>query len=278
MTRRSTVILISSALLAASIIVSSILLIFEVRDTPAGLSTILISCGLILVSILSVVFIYFVKIKKRPDERKLDESYYREYEIVKDAIMNSSLPTNTKKGIVEDVLELMATAQFQGKSVQDAIGDATSFAKGILDACTKKSRSAVMVLMNGIMAFLLFTLFTSGLLWLEDLSAGFFNQRIDIFMLLFFAILSFALIPFIRQMAMRRRAWAHLLPLAAGLAFVGTAELLRAFLYDSHIVKTLLDGSINMIPNLAVLIAILLAILILILVKVVFRRQHMSSI
>ena len=272
MTRRSIVILLSSILLAASVIASSIILIIEIQGTATSPSSILISGGLILISLLSVVFIYWAKIRKRPDEKKLDENYFREFEIIKDAIMSSQLPSSYKKTITEDVLELMLTAQSNGKSVQASIGDATSFAEGILNACISKPRSAVLGLIDGILAFLLFTLSVCTLLWLEDFSVGLFNQRIDVIMLLFFAVISFAIIPVIRLLALKKRAWAYLLPLAAGAAFIGMVELLRAFLYSSNIVQTLLDETVVMIPNPAVLIAYLLAVLILFVLRLSVRK------
>lgn len=272
MTKRSFVILLSSILLAASVIASSIILIIEVQGTATSPSSILISVGLILISLLSVVFIYLAKIRRRPDEKKLDGNYFREFEIIKDAIMGSQLPNSYKKTITEDVLELMLTAQSNGKSVQAAIGDAASFAKGILNACISKSRSAVLGLIDGLLAFLLFTLSVCTLLWLEDFSVGFFNQTIDIVMLLFFAVISFAIIPVIRLLALKKRVWAYLLPLAAGFAFIGIVELLRAFLYSSNIVQTLLDEKVAMIPNLAILIVYLLAVLILFVLRLSVRK------
>lgn len=272
MTRRSFVILLSSILLAASVIASSIILIIEVQGTATSPSSITISIGLILISLLSVVFIYFAKIRKRPDEKKLDENYFREFEIIKDAIMNSRLPKSYKKTITEDVLELMLTAQSNGKSVQAAIGDSASFAKDILNACISKPRSAVLGLIDGILAFILFTLAVCTLLWLEDFSVGFFNQKIDIIMLLFFAVISFAIIPVIRLFSLKKSAWAYLLPLAAGVAFIGMVELLRAFLYSSGVVQTLLDETVVMIPNPAILIAYLLAGLILFVLRLSVRK------
>ena len=220
MTQRSRVILISSILLAASVIATVVLWIVEGRGAMTRTSTIVISFGLILVSILSVVFIYLVKVKRRSDEKKLNESFFREFELFKDSIMNSPIPKSNKKSITDDVLEMLLTAQSNGKTVQASIGDTESFAKDIISACISKPRSIVVGFLDGAIAFILFTLFITTLLWFEDFPVGFFNQRIDTIMVLFVAVVSFVIIPTIRQLAFKKGAWAYFIPLAAGVIFI----------------------------------------------------------
>jgi DNA-binding ferritin-like protein (Dps family) len=272
MTRRSRGILLSSILLAASVIATVVLWIVEGGDAMASTSTIVISIGIILVSILSVVFVYLVKVKRRSDEKKLNGRYYREFELIKDSIMNSPLPQSNKKGITEDVLEILLTAQSNGKTVEAAIGDTESFAKDIISACMSKSRSIVIGFLDGAIAFILFVLLISTLSWFEDFSTGFFNQRIDISMVLFVVVISFVLIPIIKQLSSKKSAWAYFIPFAAGLIFIGIIELFRAFLLSSSIVKELLDGSIIMIPNIAALAAFLVVLMILFVVSGSLRR------
>lgn len=272
MTQRSKVILFSSILLAASVIATAVLWIIVGGSATTSPSAIAVSIGIIFVSILSVAFIYLVKVKRRADEKKLDESYFREYELIKDSIMNSPLSKGAKKGITEDVLEMLLTAQANGKTVQASIGHTESFAKDIINACISRPRSLVVGILDGAMAFLLFILFISTMLWFEDFSVGFFNQRIDAIMVLFVAVVSFVVIPITRQLSSQKSAWAYFIPLATGVVFIGMAELSRRFLVDSGIVKALLDGSILMIPNIASLVALLVALMILFTVRMMIRR------
>lgn len=149
MTRRSSLILISSILLAACVITTVVLLVVEGRSSMTSTSAIIISIGSIIASILSVVFIYRAKIRRGSDEKKLNESFFRDFELIKDSIMNSPLPKSYKKSIVEDVLELFLTAQANGKTAETAIGDAESFAKDIIRACMSKPRSIVIDFLDG---------------------------------------------------------------------------------------------------------------------------------
>lgn len=272
MTQRSKVILFSSILLAASVIATAVLWVIVGGSASTSPSAIAVSIGIIFVSILSVAFIYLVKVKRRADEKKLDEHYFREYEVIKDSIMNSPLSKGAKKGITEDVLEMLLTAQANGKTVQASIGHTESFAKDIINACISRPRSLAVGLLDGAIAFLLFILFISTWLWFEDFSVGFFNQRIDAIMVLFVAVVSFVVIPITRQLSFQKSAWAYFIPLATGVVFIGMAELSRRFLVDSGIVKALLDGSILMIPNIASLVALLVALMILFMVRMMIRR------
>jgi len=265
------VILISSILLAACIITTVVLWVVEGRSSMMSTGAIIISIGSIIASILSVVFIYRSRIRRRSDEKKLNESFFRDFELIKDSIMNSPLPKSYQKSIVEDVLELFLTAQANGKTAETAIGDAESFAKDIIRACMSKSRSIVIDFLNGAIAFILFTLFITTLMWFENLSIGFFNQRIDTIMVLFVAVISFILIPAIRQLAYKKNAWVYFIPLAVGITFIGIIELLRAYFY-SGIVQALLDGSVSMIPNGASLAVLLAVILILFTLKASIQR------
>jgi DNA-binding ferritin-like protein (Dps family) len=163
-------ILISSILLAACVIATAVFRIVAGNSVGIGTSEIVISVVVILVSILSVVFIYRAKVIRGSAEKTLNESYFREYELIREAIMNSSLSPGVKKSISEDVLELLLTSQSNGKTVQAAIGNAESFAKDIISACISKPRSIAADILDGAIVFILFQLLITTLLWLEDSS------------------------------------------------------------------------------------------------------------
>jgi DNA-binding ferritin-like protein (Dps family) len=272
MTQRSRMILFSSILLAACVVTTAVLWIMEGKGAAKNTATIVLSAGIILVSILSVVFIYLLKVTRRAEEKKLNESYFREYEFIKDAIKISPLSANLKRSITEDVLEMLLTAQANGKTVQAAIGNAESFAKEIISTCISKPRSIAVGILDGAIAFILFILFITTLLWLEDLSVGLFQQRIDLIMILFAAAVSFIIIPATRHLSLKKSAWTYFLPLAAGVAFIGIVELLRIFFANSSLVKALLDGSILMIPDVASLVALIVAMMIFVTVRLSIRR------
>jgi len=104
MTQRNKIALISAVLLALLVILSAIA--FAISSTPQNTankaSTLLIAI-IILVSISSVFIVYFTKVRKRKYEKLLNQEYYQEYEILKDAVANSQLAISNKKEINEDI-------------------------------------------------------------------------------------------------------------------------------------------------------------------------------
>lgn len=272
MTNRSKVIFLSSLLLAICVIVSAIMLIIAGRGTSSSTSTTAIAASIIFISMMSVILIYFTKIKRRHDEIKLNESFFREFEIIKDIVTSSTLPRHYKKSILEDVLEILLTAQTAGRSVDSSIGDAESFAKDIIDACIGKPHTIINSLIDGAIAFILFMLLITSLLWIEDISQGFFNQSIDISMILFCAVISFALIPMIRLLIFRKSPWAYVIPLFSGLCFIGIIKLLRFYFYEANVIKILLDGTFIMIPNIVVFVFLFAVLILLFAARISIRR------
>lgn len=276
MTQRSKIIQLSSVLLAVCLIASAILLITEGRGDLNSTSISAISVGIILTSALSVINVYLSKIKKKSDELKLNESFFREYEMIRDTVMNSELPKSEKNGIVEDVLEMLLTAQFNGRTIQATVGNTESFAKSILSACTGKPQSLILGFLDGSIGFLLFSLLISLMLWLEDFSKGFFNQNIDISTVVFCVIISFALIPAIRQFSLKKNAWAYLIPFVVGFTYIGTVKLLRSYFYEASGVKTFLDGTVVLIPNIAALTVITVVLMGLFIARFNARHLHLN--
>lgn len=272
MTQKSKVILLSSILLALCVIGSTMMTIFDSNWSLSNTSTLLFTVGIFLISISSVFFIYFKKIVKKPDEKKLNKVFFRQFEMFKDIILSSSLPKNYKMNIIEDVLEMLLTAQFDGRDVDSTLGDPESFAKDIISACINKPKSVMNHAIDSAIAFILFTMLISSFLWLEDISKDFFAQRIDISMIIFYAIISFVLYPVIRLFIMKKSIWAYTIPLLSGIAFIAITKLLRVYFYETNLVKTLLDDTIGMIPNLGVLVFWLIALMLLYVLRINIRR------
>jgi hypothetical protein len=223
------------------------------RGEQAGTSAIVLSVVIIMISVLSVMLVYFAKIRRKSDETKLNETFFREYEITKDIVMNSPLPKREKNSIMEDVLEMLLTGQAGGRTAKEVMGDPGTFAGDILDACISKPRMLILAFIDGAAAFPLFTLFITIWLWLEDIPKGFFHQKIDISILVFYTIISFVMIPAIRRLMVRKKAWVYVIPLVSGFAFIGAVELLRTYFIEVDFVRMLVDGTVLMIPDMVVL-------------------------
>ena len=274
MTRRSKMLLVSSSLLAACIIATSVLLIITTSHDALAQTTIILAGGVIAASLLSVAFIYWLKVRRTADEKKLNKSYLQAYEIIKDTITNAPIPNGLKRSVVIDVLELLLTAQNHGKSSYDSIGDARVFAQNILAACISKPRTVIVSLIDSIMAFLLFTILAQMLMWIENPTDNFFGHAIDTTMIVFFAFVAGGVIPLTRYWVNRKSIWAYLLPVTSGILFIGIIELLRLVFAQSKTVLSFLNSSLMLIPNLPVLALVIALISVLFMLRL--RIRHMS--
>jgi DNA-binding ferritin-like protein (Dps family) len=274
MTKRNKIILLSSVLLAVLVILSTgVFAISRADQYTASQESTLLTTMIILVSILSVFVVYFSKVQKRKYEKLLNQEYFQEYEIIKDAVANSQLSSSSKKEIIEDILDMLLSAQEAGKSVQEVTGKTEKFAQEILESYAGPIQVGILSIFDSFIAFVLFVVGTSIFLWLEETQQSFFAIRLDIAMVVFFVLVAFGLLPVTKKQTSTKNPWMYLLPIATGIVFVLFAELLRAFFYKLEAVKQFLDGSLRMIPNAGFLMLYLLSIPVFLLLKHFFRKS-----
>lgn len=272
MTTRNKVLLVSSIILA--LLVIAIVVVWEITGQSSGEKIpVVLFVTIIVISILSVFVVYFSKIQKKKYEKLLNQEYYEQYEIIKDAVANSQLSVVTKKDIIEDILELLLSAQESGKSVASVVGDPQIFTNEIISSFAKPIRLAMLSLFDGLIAFILMILGASFVLWLEQTQQSFFATRLDISMVILFLLVTFLLVPVTKAQTGTRNPWMYIIPVAGGLLFILLAEFLRAFFYDVNAVRQILDGSVRMVPNVAILMIYLLSVPSFLILKQISRRR-----
>jgi DNA-binding ferritin-like protein (Dps family) len=276
MTTRSKVLLGSSIILALLVIASVV--VWEMTGQSSGekIPTVLF-VGIILISISSLFVVYFSKIQKKKYEKLLNQEYYEQYEMIKDAVANSQLSAATKKDISEDVLELMLSAQESGKSVGSVVGDPQVFSQEIISSFAKPFRLAMLNLFDGLIAFILMIMGASFIIWLEQTQQSFFATQLDISMVILFLLVTFLLIPVTKVQTGTRNPWMYLVPVVGGVLFILLAEFLRAFFYDVNPVRQFLDGSVNMVPNGVVLMIYLLTVPLFLIMKQIYRKRMLGG-
>jgi DNA-binding ferritin-like protein (Dps family) len=277
MTGRSKILLFCSILLAA-LVIASVLLMYSVSSDvkPEDDRSIYFAAATVFVSILSVVFVYMTKVRKGRYEKMLDKNYFDEYEIIRDAIMNSQLSNNSKKEIKEDILDMLISAQKAGKNVRDVVGDTASFVRDILDSFTRPLHFAVLGVLDSIIIFTLFVLGTTVIQWFEQGGGNFFGIGISTGMVTLFVILAFILLPILKKYTPTHSPWLFMIPIAFGLLFILIAELLREFFYDADAVRSFLDGSVYMISGYAALALFICAVPVFLILKIYVRRRLMQ--
>ena len=272
MTKRDKIIILFASILAI-LVIASIIFQRTYDGTKGQSSPILLTIGLIVVSLLSVVFVYVRFVRKSRYEKRLHPEYYETYQGIKDSLAHSNLPLTDKREAISDILELLISAQENGKAVSDVIPNGTEFAYKVIQAYMKNGRKWVLLLLDGCVAFFGFILLTQTLLWLEQPLQNYFLQKIDNSLLLFFAVIAFVVLPFIKWCSAKQSYWAYMLPLLSGITLIGLMEALRYFFYESALVKILLDGSVPMIPSISVLGGYILLATLLFLGRRMIRRR-----
>jgi len=272
MTNRNKVLLVSSMILALLVIASVV--VWEMTGQSSGEKIpVVLIVTIIVISILSVFVVYFLKIQKKKFEKLLNLEYYEQYEIIKDAVANSQLSVVTKKEIIEDILELLLSAQESGKSVGSVVGDPQVFTNEIINSFAKPIRLVMLSLFDGLIAFILMILGASFVLWLEQTQQSFFATRLDISMVILFLLVTFLLIPVTKAQTGKGNPWMYMIPVAGGVLFILLAEFLRAFFYDVNAVRQILDGSVRMVPNVVILMIYLLSVPSFLILKQISRKR-----
>lgn len=88
MTTRNKVLLISSIILALLVIASVVVWEITGRSSDEKIPVVLF-VTIIVISILSVFVVYFSKIQKKKYKKLLNQDYYEQFEMIKDAVVNS---------------------------------------------------------------------------------------------------------------------------------------------------------------------------------------------
>jgi len=273
MTKRNKITLISSVALAAIVIFSTLVWAFNSSSPSNTMKLPVILYALIIfISMLSVSIVYYSKIKKKNFEKHLNDEYIETYQIIKDAIGNSQLSKSIKKDINEDVLDLLLSAQKNGKMVKNVIGDQTLFTQEIIRSYASKSKLALLSFIDSMIALVLMILGANTLNWLENTSQNYFSIGLDLSMMVFFVLVAFVILPVTKRLTSTKYSWAYFIPLIGGIVFIIIVELMRRNFIMFRIIDLILNGTIRMIPNASVFLFYIILIPVLLFVKKYIRQ------
>lgn len=270
MTNRSRLVLLSAVLLALCLIATSLVLAFGSGGDLKGDRYLILGFAAF-AGIMSVVAVYILKVRKSTPERSLDAEYYSNYKIIKDRIVLSQLSGRAKKEVAGDVLEMLITAQKDGRRPADVVGDPIRFAYDIIASFANPARLLLLDVLDSVFYFVVFVLLTSLAIWAGSPGLGLYEVSVGYDMVLLFILVSFVVIPVSKSLTATRMFWAYLLPLAFGIGYIAFMGLLRRDFYGTVAVAGFLDSGIPMIPGLWALALYILAVPAAMLVKGAIR-------
>jgi hypothetical protein len=194
-----------------------------------------------IICILALTVVVFAVIWNRRMARKTTGLNARSaaiFDIVREASLSSPLGRRERADLQEDVLDLLLTAQADGRTADDVTGnDPRAFVDGMLAAYGTGAPRRWLRLLDPVLYFLGYAAGLQALLALEEPSAGgFFAAAADHSILVFLAALSLVL-PLVRSLVLRyaaKRRYGPMLllpllalPVGAALAFIALMHLLR---------------------------------------------------
>lgn len=278
MTRRNKITILSSLALAIIVILSIIVwAISPASQNNREAIPVIIYALVILACISSIFVVYFTKVRKKNYEKLLNKEYIETYQIIKDSISNSQLSRAVKQEIIEDILDLLLSAQKSGKYVGNVVDNPDEFTREIFKSYAKPTHLAILSFFDSMIAFDLIILGANALIWFENIQQTFFAIGLDISMITFFVLIAFGLIPLTTRLTSTKNPWMFFLPLIAGVAFILTMELLRIIFNELKVIEQFLNGTIRMIPNAKILIIYIISLPVLLLMKNLVRKRLLRS-
>lgn len=273
MTNRAKMVLIASVLLALGVIASTIPLLKTAFEGEfVNIQILIFSLIIILLGIISVIGVYYSKVKKDQIERQLTKEFYEGYEIIKDSIMNSQLDRLTIKDIKEDILDMLILAQNSGKSFKETIGDAKKFSLDILEQYGKTPKYNIIHFIDSVVYMIMFVLGVTAVMWAEDVNKNFFNVKIDVSILVFFILISFIIVPYLKVNSISKNPKLIFLPIGIGTLYVISIELMRRFFYQLKAIKWFLEGNVNIVSSQIILNTLGIA-----LVGLIVYKRHLKN-
>jgi len=246
-----------------------------------GLVTILIAFLLSLVIIMIGEFLLFDSIvnflrRKKGYEKFLNEDYFREYEKIK-AIISPAFSRIKRKEVLNDVLEIMISAQEQGRNVKDVVGNSDEFAFNIIESYGLINPRWIHLL-NGIMVSLCL-LFGSHLgIWFME-RMNFFNALIPSIFVILSILLGIVL--FIISYNLKRRDKLKKVRILLYFIFGSFTLLLLISIigdfYELPLFNYLFHPNIAVIPNVYVLSLYLFIIVATLLLNQYFRKKSLRQ-
>jgi len=209
----------------------------------------LFAVGLITIAVAVFGATVIFRLHRNRFARKLNDSYYTQYEKISDALQNSVMSRSEIRETKQDILALMAEAQAQGRDVQDVIGtDTAEFIRRVQSSFGYRSHflfNLLSIVQYGIffMAAMQLLIFLEG-----GARISFIDVTIEPAMLIMFLLVVAVIYPVVRSGARKGKSMLpYILPLLFGVAYIGMMILLRHTAYDAQWVKTFLDGEVRMI-------------------------------
>ncbi len=273
LTKKSKWMLYLSIFISGIVIFSTIFYFIFAKDNVNDNKEKVVLIIIITIAVLAVLSMVFTRIKLRKNTKNLSREFFEAYEDIADKLNGLSMSSLEKKETLSDILDLFLQADRDNRNVNDVIGENTNeFVKQIHESFGYRSKF-IYNLLTGVQYSIIYVLMMQGAAYLRNSSQSFFNQEVSLSLFLLLISVAFICVPFMVNCIRNGKILiAATIPIAVMVVFIATMETLHAFFLHIPFLYTIVEGGVNIMPNLTVLILWILTFVLASLLKIVQRK------
>lgn len=249
--RSKTRVVLSAAIAGVLLVTLGLLVVTMHRNGTLDQASPWLFVIVVVLAVASTVLVIWTRFRRDKYTSELAPAYFAAYEGVSDSLSTSPLTWQQRRGVLNDVLELLYHAQETGRPATDVVGDdPAAFVDRVQEAHGYRGTVGFQLL-TGLQTFGWLLPLLQLVNWMAEQAQGsFFEATLGISIIPFMVLVAFVVMP-VTQTALvhNRLALAMAMPLGLGILFVLSAELARNYAWHLPWVRTLLDGEVAIIGS-----------------------------
>jgi DNA-binding ferritin-like protein (Dps family) len=234
---------------------------------------------IVIIAVLAIVSMVVSRMRIRKNTSNLSAEFFSVYEEISDKLGGAMMGAMEKKETLSDILDLFLLADHDGRKVTQVIdGDVDAFIDQIQQSFGYRNKWIFMML-SGVQYCMLYLFMLQGANYIKALpNASFFDVTISLSSFIYLIPLAFIGIPLIKHFMKKNKFfWVVGVPLIILGSFIAMMETM--YKYFTHIpwVQVLLDGEVNCVPNISILIVWISVFLLASILKWVQRKTSIRQ-
>ncbi|MEX1377123.1 MAG: DUF1048 domain-containing protein [Eubacteriales bacterium] len=254
LTKKSKWMLYLSIFISGIVIFTMTFYFISAKNSPNPLSTIILIIILILAA-LSVLSMWISRATLRKNTSALSLEFFEAYEKISDKFHGTAMSGMEKKEILSDILDIFLLADKDNKNLSDVIGqDIDQFVVQIQESLGYRSK-LIFNLLTGAQYSIVYMLMMQGAEYIKSGTKTFFNMNLSLSLSFFLIGIAFVGIPLLTHFIRKNKiVLAALSPIAILALYIAAMEILDKYFINTPWVYRIIEGEINFIPNVWILI------------------------
>lgn len=266
MNKNTKILFFSSVLLSVVLIVTVIIYLYSAsRNNGATIGMIVVAIFVVSIAVLSVIFVFILRRRRERKYSFLNKEYRDCLDDVMLSVKMSNMNNYSKKQIEEEILDIFAQAQQNGRSLKEVIGeDKEGFITDVINAHGAKNNFLTYEL-SGFQYFIIYLFIAQIYEFVRnfDVNSDFFRTNIENSTILLFGLIALVTVPLIMKaynVAMKRNRLSLIViayiiaPIITLGGFLILMEYMSAITDKSDFVIFIMDKSTIIFGNVFIMI------------------------